>query len=149
MWPRRKLPRGNPAVEATSPGIGAECEAFVTGRYVEHLAAHQIPVPAWTWLNLLAHGTMEDLRLDDSRLTARDHRSPNDAELWRAARSYLSGEILELVESSNTSLRRIQAATIRPTESRACQAQQHAPWTADRMVTEVLSGLSQQRHLHR
>ena len=36
-------------------GLGDECEAFLTGRYLEWLRAEGLPVPPWAHLNRVAH----------------------------------------------------------------------------------------------
>lgn len=36
-------------------------EAFLTGRYREHLESRGEPLPAWAWVNRLAHGTVADI----------------------------------------------------------------------------------------
>ena len=43
-------------------GVGEECDAFLAGEWAEHLAANGEPVPAWAWLNHVAHGPLEELR---------------------------------------------------------------------------------------
>jgi hypothetical protein len=42
--------------------VGEECDAFLAGDWAEHLAAHGEPVPAWAWLNRVAHGRIDELR---------------------------------------------------------------------------------------
>jgi hypothetical protein len=67
-----------------------ECEAFLSGRYVELCEFRGDAVPVWAWLNLLAHGTDDDLR------TVAAQRA--SADRWRQARTFLAGELLDLVD---------------------------------------------------
>ena len=63
-----------------------ECEAFLLGRYVEHLESRSLAVPVWAWTNVLAHGTSDDLRrtADDSRVGPVDTRNgAQHAPTWR------------------------------------------------------------------
>ena len=38
-----------------------ECEAFLSGRYAQHLAELDLPVPVWAWMNTLAHGSSDQI----------------------------------------------------------------------------------------
>jgi hypothetical protein len=61
-WRRRQVPRpaAREAVTAEE-GLAAECEAFLAGAYPAWLAAQGMKIPAWAWLNPVAHGTDTDL----------------------------------------------------------------------------------------
>jgi hypothetical protein len=72
----------------------AECDAFITGRYAEHLLARERAVPAWAWTNLLAHSSEADLH---EMVLLGAVRVPIAARLWWSARSYLAGEVLARV----------------------------------------------------
>jgi len=64
-----------------------DCGAFLGGRLVETLEARKAPVPTWAWTNLLAHGSMEELRL--ASLEERIRRG-DEYWNWRQGRSYLA-----------------------------------------------------------
>lgn len=105
MWRRDRNPGGRELV--------ADCEAFMEGRYVEHLIAENASVPAWAWTNLLAHGTEEQLRCPPTDF--RPH-APNELKAWYHARSYLAGEVLDLA-NGHRPLRAVQAEVLVPLES--------------------------------
>jgi hypothetical protein len=48
----------------TTPGdrLVADSEAFLSGDYASHLRRQGELVPGWAWLNVIAHGDLEDLR---------------------------------------------------------------------------------------
>ena len=85
----------------------SECEAFLAGDYAERLRRRSQPVPAWAWTNLLAHGTEEELRAEQARPPDSHHRR------WRAARAYLSAEVLTAVERGR-SLHELQFEVLQP-----------------------------------
>jgi hypothetical protein len=39
----------------------AECEAFFSGQYAQYLDNENRPIPVWAWLNVLAHGSEDDI----------------------------------------------------------------------------------------
>lgn len=88
-----------------------ELEALLCGSYVEYLERRGRRVPPWAWINLLAHGSEEALRA-----AARARRRPFlDVNLWRHARGYLAGEVLDLARYAG-SLEAVQAAALIPLE---------------------------------
>lgn len=42
-------------------GLADECDAFLTGRYAEYRRDVGQPIPAWAWINELAHRDPEDI----------------------------------------------------------------------------------------
>lgn len=87
MW----LPKSTPG----SRTLIAECEAFVLGKLADHIDGEGRHVPVWVWTNLLAHGSESDL------LTERGfgkQEGTSAVRRWRAARSYLAGEVLDAAE---------------------------------------------------
>jgi hypothetical protein len=57
--------------------LAAECEAFLAGSLAETLSDVDGRVPAWTWMNLLAHGTVADLRAAGASPHALPHILPD------------------------------------------------------------------------
>lgn len=55
----------NPAHNDDGVGTNlvAECEAFISGAYAAHLQARGQPVPAWAWINRLAHAAPADIEV--------------------------------------------------------------------------------------
>jgi hypothetical protein len=76
-------------VRRTSPAVADELVAIVEGRLVEHLLSRRIVVPAWAWLNLVAHGLEVDL-VRTAEVSPRRHGRNS----WAAARRFLAEEVL-------------------------------------------------------
>lgn len=129
MWRRR------------DPGeaqLVAECEAFLTGAMAETLGGFDGRVPVWTWMNLLAHGTAADLR------TARVSPSPTlggGPRDWGRARSFLAGEVLDLVETGQVTLVALQREVLVPLELDLVSRQAAVRWGPGDLVTGVLAAL--------
>lgn len=90
----------------------ADCEAFLAGRYAEHLEARGRRVPAWAWVNLLAHGTGDELAA--ARHLVQDGTDPRSQ--WRAARAFLAREVLEAAVAAGTTLDDLQRRVLIPLE---------------------------------
>ena len=41
--------------------LGDECEALLSGHYLTHAQREGYPLHGWMWLNLAAHGSLEDV----------------------------------------------------------------------------------------
>jgi hypothetical protein len=89
----------------------SEPEALLGGAYVEFLERRGRQVPRWAWINLLAHGDEEALR----RAAGARHRPFLDVNVWRHARGYLAGEVLEAARRAG-SLAAVQTAVLVPLE---------------------------------
>jgi hypothetical protein len=88
-----------------------ELEALLCGTYVEYLERRGRHVPPWAWINLLAHGSEDALRW-----AARARYRPFlDVNVWRHARGYLAGEVLDAAHRTG-SLGAFQAAVLVPLE---------------------------------
>lgn len=62
---RRRSTRKRLATEQTgsapaSSELAEQCELFLSGAYREYLEARGRPIPAWAWINRLAHGDRAD-----------------------------------------------------------------------------------------
>ena len=88
------------------------CEAFIDGRYVDHLEARRELVPPWAWLNLLAHGGVDDL-IAGSEMRV---RIASSTQRWRAARAYLAHEVLGALGGRPEALRALQSNVLCPLE---------------------------------
>jgi hypothetical protein len=129
MWRRERDDLGRQLV--------AECEAFLTGRYAEHLVETGGSIPAWAWTNLLAHGTEEQLRACPARIgTDAFHSEP-----WCLARRYLAGEVLDLAHR-NGPLGKVQAKGLLPLESRLASETSASCSRPGDWVTAVLAALA-------
>jgi hypothetical protein len=139
MWRRRDRGEAH---------LVAECEAFLNGVMAETLGELNGRVPAWTWMNLLAHATAADLE------AARVSPSPTLGGLagdWRRARSFLAGEVLDLVATGQTTLAALQRDVLVPLELDLVSRHATARWRPGDLVTAVLAALPErsQRREHR
>ena len=113
----------------------AGCEAFLDGSYAEHLRRAGVPVPAWAWLNLIAHGTLDELRALAT--------GPVPPSVWPRARWFLAGEVVDAVESGWCSLAGLQRDVLIPLEQRAMvgdTASRWGPGDLARRTREVVHG---------
>lgn len=107
-----------------------ECEAFLAGTYVELCEARGEAVPVWAWMNLLAHGTEDQLRGGIVQ-----HAS--GAGPWRHARGFLAGELLDRVDTAQLSLPEFQATVLVPLElEMACSGAMR--WQPRQLVARLL-----------
>lgn len=91
---------------------GAECEAFLAGRWVEHLEARGQVVPSWAWLNRLAHAEPAELRrIADAGPSCRPW-----AEAWNQASSFLARELLDLSQGAPARIAELQRTSLIPFE---------------------------------
>lgn len=58
MWRRS---RHEPAETPEAEGLAVECEMYLSGGYRQYLESRSRPVPAWAWINQLAHGDRADI----------------------------------------------------------------------------------------
>jgi hypothetical protein len=64
----RSWRRGTRSIhEVDVPPLSEECEAFLSGSYRALLEANGWPIPAWAWLNGLAHGDLSEVERMASR----------------------------------------------------------------------------------
>ena len=135
MWRREGYPAGAELV--------AGCEAFMTGRYADYLEEREQLVPAWVWMNLLAHGTHDQLVSARKDLGSPRGRGPLHAAWWQA-RAYLAGEVADAVDAGLGPLPQLQRRVLLPLESRL--AADHAPGRNPKwLVTAVLAALEDDR----
>lgn len=135
---RRRLRR---QLRRAGEALSTDAESFLSGRLAERLAGRTGSVPAWTWTNLLAHGTEADLRAEAKRATA----GPAQGERrWRQARAYLAVEVLKEA-GARGSLTCLQKEVLVPLElDLAARAEVIACWPAQ-WVAAVERAL-RQRH---
>lgn len=128
--------RARAVVRASTAELLADCEAFVTGNYAEHLVAQAgRAIPPWAWTNLLAHGSLETLR---AAADGGSGRRPLSG--WRAARSYLASEVLARCPDAS-SLTDLQVGVLRPLELELCSRSIAESWDNRRWASEVLASL--------
>jgi hypothetical protein len=96
--------------ESIGRDLVEECEAFLTGRYVELLVERGASIPDWAWTNLLAHGTRHQLAHAPS-LGIRGSR----LRAWSDGRAVMAKEVLDYARTY-PSLVLFQQAVVIPLE---------------------------------
>jgi hypothetical protein len=121
---------------------GAHGDA-VPSRWDEDLEKRGRRVPAWAWMNLLAHGSEHALRL-----ATRSRFTPIlEVNVWHLARRYLASEVLEVADRAG-SLTSLQARVLVPLELELLVAPlsprpRPGPWAADVLTAIEAHPLSQ------
>lgn len=95
--------------QAAGPLI-AECEAFLDGRYRQFLERRGKPVPAWAWLDCLAHGSTADI----TAVAISKAYTNSPAQLV----AELSTAVLGRLDREDDSLLRLQESKLLPLESK-------------------------------
>lgn len=132
MWRRDHLREADELI--------GDCEAFLAGRFAEHLEDRGDWVPMWAWTNLLAHATEEDLRTEVETATT----VPCSPGGWRQARAYLAGELLDVADRYGP-LERLQADALAPLELELAAQPMTSSATPGLWVASVLAAIDQQR----
>lgn len=114
-----------------------ECEAFLAGTYVELCEARGEPVPVWAWMNLLAHGTEDQLH---GSVVQRPNAGP-----WRQARGFFAGELLDRVDAAQLSLPEFQATVLVPLELEVLSCPGATRWQPGQLVAGLLDTLPDER----
>ncbi|GEM_PF-1730385 len=100
-------------VAAVRGELIAECAAFLQGQMASRLEHASMVVPAWAWINALAHGDeamVAAMAAGASPTRAIPHRS------WHTAVSYLATEIGVVQAETGASLHDVQRACLVPVE---------------------------------
>ncbi len=97
-------------------GLSDEVEAFLTGRFVDHLAARHEPVPVWAVLNRLAHADSRELRSLVEGFASDWVIHPSLAPpRWLASERFIAGQLLAQAATPEE-LVRIQRRVLIPLE---------------------------------
>jgi hypothetical protein len=116
--------------------IALECEAFLNGTLAEYWADKGIAVPAWTFMNLLAHGSAVQI----GECVLHPTRSQLASRSWRVIRAYLACEVLDLVDTELT-LADMQWRVLIPLELEMATRDDVAGWTPREWVDLVEDAL--------
>lgn len=124
------------------PAVVADCEAFLLGHLAEWLVDQGSGVPVWAWVNLLAHGSYEELRSEVSaqpggRFGVRD---------WKRSRAYLAAEVLAIADGTGPLLT-LQEAALRPLECELAESPEVNRWSPSTLASHVNTALAAQRAL--
>jgi len=120
-----------------------DCEAVLSGRFVEHLELEGRSVPAWAWLNMLTHGSTEHLRAQRPSAAVCERWLD-----WRQARAFLAHEIVETAQHHSVSVGAIQREVLLPLEL-SLTSSNDAPATPAQLVGLVHEALESWRRVHR
>ena len=109
-------PEEEPASAASiAAGVLAdEAEAFLSGRLVEYYLEQGRTVPAWAWLNAVAHRS--DAQLAAMVLAGRPERVPLELGRWYDARLTLAVVVLDIARYSREDLNELQHDALIPLE---------------------------------
>jgi hypothetical protein len=115
-WRRRThghLHESQPAAPAPSRLPDNELDAFLAGCFVEWAMEHGPSVPAWAWMNRIAHGSMAELE-------AATDQSPVPVghpglELWGLTSCFLARELLATA-TDDEGLHELQQRVLVPVE---------------------------------
>lgn len=114
-----------------------ECEAFFAGTFVELCEERATPVPAWAWMNLLAHGTEDQLSVGITQ-----HPS---AGRWRHARAFLAGELLDVTDGGRPRLPEFQHDVLVPLELDVMSRPGADRWQPGQLVSVLLDAFPDKR----
>lgn len=112
--------------------LAMECEAYLNGTLAEFWEERRTLVPVWTWTNLLAHGS-------EDQISESLHRPPKPRRTgrsWRIARSYLAYQVLDITSEEFT-LEELQSTILLPLELGLAAHPEVDHWTPRRWVDTV------------
>jgi hypothetical protein len=121
--------------------LADEVEAFLGGRFVDHLAKHGQPVPAWAVVNRLAHADHAELArlVDGDLLDARYGAAKPHA--WAVPERFIAANILVTRGATPERLREIQRVVLVPLELRLIEDTRHEKMTAEQVLDAVARSL--------
>lgn len=118
-------------------GVGAEVEAFLTGRIVDHLVAHKTPLPVWAVVNRLAHADHDELvRLVGGDGLDRLAHPSRPVQAWAEHERFIAAHLLATSGSTPDRLDRIQREVLVPFELELIERSRVEPFDSD----DVLDG---------
>jgi hypothetical protein len=119
----------------------AECEAFLTGHYVERCLAEDRLVPSWAWLNLLAHGTESEI----GACAAGDEVDPavRGRSEWQMAIAFLAQELLAESARRGAAVADLQRRALVPLELDLVGSRTRSVMAPPAFVSEVRRVLMQ------
>ncbi len=108
LWKRRHLD----PLERGCRELVEGAQAFLEGRLVEVLDGRGVPVPTWAWTNVLAHGSLDQLR----RVSVERRSGKSNVREWREGRANLACLMLEAAGRFGPMLRVQQDTVLVPLE---------------------------------
>ena len=129
MWNRQHNWKGKELVD--------DCEAFLSGRLRQRYTDRGKSVPVSAWMNLLAHGSEQDLRKGQLGQTDPTFVS---GDCWVSASAYLATEVLDVAHRYG-SLEEVQKATLVPLETELTSNREAQRWGVRTWVGAVRHAL--------
>jgi hypothetical protein len=124
----------------SSPTLADECESFLNGAYIEHLLDHDSEVPAWAWINAIAHAAPDRIaELANESSIPRSKRA--DYRAWQVVIRAIAEEVMEAADGRPSDVEQIQVLTLMPLEF-ALMSNPIGPRTTLRVVEHALKGRS-------
>ncbi len=121
----RRFPWRPPTDHSVSAGglcLLAEAEALLTGHYEQYEQPHPEPVPAWSRINMLAHGDVEAIRRVGSS-TPVSVGAPREADrLWLDLQRIIALDLLALADDEPLLVAHLQRAVLVPLELQLMEA---------------------------
>jgi hypothetical protein len=112
-----------------------DCAAFLSGHLAERLLERRESVPVWAWINLLAHGTYEELLREIAGSQKRD---------WLRSRAYLAAEVVAVADGPGPLLV-LQEAVLRPLELSFAASSDVRWWGPSQLARHVNAALAVHR----
>ncbi len=120
----------------------SESEAFLLGHYAQYLGLQHRPVPAWAWLNALAHGGEADI---SSLATSEPPRRalPSDTTVWQQALAFLAQELISQAARRGRPVADLQRSMLVPIELELAGRPAQSSIEPGTVVSRVLTVLAQ------
>ena len=138
MW--SVLKREHEVRVSTHQGV-PEAEAFLCGHYARYLLDAKRPVPMWAWLNVLAHGSGDDILAFATNGPRR--RSLWNTNVWEQAVAFLGHEIMSQTTLRGCTLSELQRSTLVPLEFDLAGRDSQTDLSPAEFVRTVLRALAQ------
>lgn len=123
--------------------LAADCEAFLTGHLADRLEQAGRRVPPWAWMNLVAHGSGDDLHAERAA-----HLPPDlPAGRWHEVRCLLAAEVLGM--TGGGSLAELQREVLVPLELELASRAEVGSWRPNQLALAVEHALDDRRRLRR
>jgi hypothetical protein len=121
--------------------VADECESFLAGEYIDRLLDLDREVPAWAWINAIAHAA--PARLAE---LAREASSPPsmraDYRAWHIVIRAIAEDVLTTATDTSSTVEEIQSLTLMPIEF-ALMSNPIGPRTTLRVVEHALKRTAQ------
>ena len=127
------------AASVAAEVLADETEAFLSGRLVELYLERGIAVPAWAWLNAVAHRS--DAQLAAMVLAGRPERVALDLGRWYDARLTLAVVVLDIARYSHEEITELQHEALIPLEIRLAGAPLEPQVLVERAVDALHRGV--------